>query len=152
VGATPLYSPPPAPSPIKRLCRNQREPTSASTRNRRPGDEALERKPFIAQRWGAKPTKRNPFPRRPITHNFKRPHSKAEEPDCLFRRDPLSIMLTTQSPRGRGGYYFHGSRLINPLSPITLTWTLRFLGPSNSQKKIPCQVPRTSFSDSTKTV
>ena len=86
----------------RRLCRNQREPTSASTRNRRSGDEALERKPFIAQRWGVKPMKRNPFPTRPITHNFKRPHSKAEEPDCLFRWNPLSIMITTQSPRGRG--------------------------------------------------
>ena len=59
------------------------------------------RKPFIAKRWGAKPMKRNPFPRRPITHNFKRPHSKAEEPDPAtagFRRNPLSIMITTQSP------------------------------------------------------
>jgi hypothetical protein len=52
----------------------------------------------VAQRWGAKPMKRNPFPRRPMTHNFKRPHSKAEEPDCLFRRNPLSNMITTQSP------------------------------------------------------
>jgi len=55
----------------------------------------------IAQRWGAKSMERNPFPRRPITHNFKRPHSKAEEPDPVtagFRRNPLSIMITTQSP------------------------------------------------------
>ena len=44
--------------------------------------------------------KRIPFPRRPIAHNFKRPHSKAEEPDCLFRRNPPSIMITTQSPVG----------------------------------------------------
>jgi hypothetical protein len=27
---------------------------------------------------------------------------KAEEPDCLFRRNPLSIMITTQSLRRRG--------------------------------------------------
>ena len=64
------------------------------------------RKPFIAQRWGAKPMKRNPFSRRPITHNFKRPHSKTEEPDPAtagFRRNPLSIMITTQSLRGGVG-------------------------------------------------
>ena len=91
--------------PLRRLCRNQREPTFASTRNRRSGDEALERKPFIAQRWGAKPMKRNPFPTRPITHNFKRPHSKAEEPDPAtagFRWNPLSIMIATQSLDGGG--------------------------------------------------
>ena len=121
-----ILIPSPHPSPLERLCRNQREPTSASTRNRRSGDEALDlparsllalklqrrqaasakagRKPFIAQRWGAKPMKRNPFPTRPITHNFKRPYSKAEEPDCLFRWNPLSIMITTQSLRGRGGW------------------------------------------------
>ena len=124
-----ILIPSPHPSPLERLCRNQREPTSASTRNRRSGDEALDlparsllalklqrrqaasakagRKPFIAQRWGAKPMKRNPFPTRPITHNFKRPHSKAEEPDPAtagFRWNPLSIMITTQSLRGRGGW------------------------------------------------
>jgi hypothetical protein len=41
--------------------------------------------------------KRIPFLRRPITHKFKRPHSKAEEPDCLSLRNPPSIMITTQS-------------------------------------------------------
>jgi len=92
----------------ERLCHNQRETTSASTRNRRSGDEALEREPFIAKLWGSKPMKRIPFPTRPITHNFERPRSKAEEPDCLFRRNPPSIMITTQSPRGEGnrGDYF----------------------------------------------
>jgi len=91
------------PLPLERLCRNQQETTSVTTRDRRSGDEALGRKPFIAHRWGAKPMKRNPFPTRPITHNFKRPHSKAEEPDCLFRWNPLSIMITTQSLEGEGG-------------------------------------------------
>ncbi len=46
--------------------------------------------------------KRTPFLRRPITHNFKQPHSKAEEPDRPFRWNLPSIMITTQSPRGRG--------------------------------------------------
>ena len=92
----------------ERLRHNQRETTSASTRNRRSGDEALERGPFIAKLWGSKSMKRIPFPTRPITHNFERPRSKAEEPDCLFRRNPPSIMITTQSPRGKGngGNYF----------------------------------------------
>ena len=31
------------------------------------------------------------------------------------------------------------------LSAISFTSTLRFLGPSNSQKKMPCHVPSTSF-------
>jgi len=47
--------------------------------------------------------KRIPFPRRPITYKFKRPHSKAEEPDPAtagFRRNPPPIMIATQSPRG----------------------------------------------------
>ena len=96
---------PPSPLFSKRLCRNQREPTSASPRDRWSGDEALERKPYIAQRWGAKPMKRNPFPRRPITHYFKRTHSKTEEPDCLSRRNPLSIMIKTQSLKGGGGIW-----------------------------------------------
>jgi hypothetical protein len=102
------------------LCRNQREPTSASTRNRRSGDEALERKPFIAQRWGAKPMKRNPFARRPITHNFKQPHSKAEEPDCLFRRNPPSIMIATQSLDGRGRGEGEKAFIPPPLHPLKL--------------------------------
>ena len=93
------YTPTPPP---QRLSRNRQETTSVSTRNRRSGDEALERKPFIAQLWGSKPMKRIPFPRRPITHNFKRPHSKAEEPDCLFRRNSPSIMITTQSLKREG--------------------------------------------------
>jgi hypothetical protein len=49
--------------------------------------------------------KRNPFARRPITHNFKKPHSKAEEPDPAragFRQNPPSIMITTQSLDGGG--------------------------------------------------
>jgi len=85
-----------------RLCRNQRETTSVATRNRRSGDEALERKPFIAQIWISKPIKRIPFPRRPITHNFKRPHSKAEEPDCLVRWNLPSLIIATQSLAGEG--------------------------------------------------
>jgi hypothetical protein len=55
--------------------------------------------------------KRIPFLRRPITHKFKRPHSKAEEPDCLSPRNPPSIMITTQSPKERergGGDNFKG--------------------------------------------
>ena len=58
--------------------------------------------------------KRIPFSRGPITHKFKRPHSKAEEPDCLFRRYPPSIMITTQSQRGGEGglsiFIVRGSR------------------------------------------
>jgi hypothetical protein len=49
--------------------------------------------------------KRIPFSRRPMTHSFKRPHSKAEEPDPAragFRRNSTSIMITTQSPSGEG--------------------------------------------------
>jgi len=42
------------------------------------GDDALERKPFIAQLRGTKPLKRIPSLRRPIAHTFKRPRSKAE--------------------------------------------------------------------------
>jgi hypothetical protein len=41
--------------------------------------------------------KRIPFLRRPIPRNFKRPRSKAEEPDCLFRRNLPSLIITTQS-------------------------------------------------------
>ena len=37
-----ILIPSPHPSPLERLCRNQREPTSASTRDRRSGDEALD--------------------------------------------------------------------------------------------------------------
>jgi hypothetical protein len=40
--------------------------------------------------------KRIPVLRRPVTHPFKRPHSKAEEPDYLFRRNPPSVTITTQ--------------------------------------------------------
>ena len=42
-----------------------------------------------------------PFARRPITHNSKRPHSEAEEPDRLLRPYLPSTMITTQSLRGR---------------------------------------------------
>ena len=114
----------PPPSPIKRLCHNQRETTSVARRNRRSGDEALERKPFIAQLRGCKPMKRIPFLRRPITHNFKRPHSKTEEPDPAtagFRRNLPSLMIATQSPRGRG--YMGGW---NELQQITNQTYLKF--------------------------
>ena len=97
----------------ERLCPNQQETTSVTTRDRRSGDEALGRKPFIAQLWKSKPMKRIPFLRGPITHKFKRPHSKAEEPDCLFRRYPPSIMITTQSPRGRDDCW--GLHLLVPI-------------------------------------
>jgi hypothetical protein len=40
--------------------------------------------------------KRTSFLRKPIAHTFKRPRSKAEEPDCLFHRNPSSIMIATQ--------------------------------------------------------
>jgi hypothetical protein len=49
--------------------------------------------------------KRNPFLKRPITHNFKRPHSKAEEPDRLFCRNPFCIMIVTQSLEGGGALF-----------------------------------------------
>jgi hypothetical protein len=42
--------------------------------------------------------KRIPSLRRPITHKFKPPHSKAEEPDRLSCRNPPSIMIMAQSP------------------------------------------------------
>ena len=87
-----------------RLCHNQREATSVARRNRRSGDEALERKPFIAQLEGSKPMKTVPFLRRPITHNFKQPHSKAEEADCLFRRNLPSLIITTQSLKGEESF------------------------------------------------
>jgi hypothetical protein len=32
---------------------------------------------------------------------LKRPHSKAEDPDCLSRLYLPSVMITTQSPRER---------------------------------------------------
>ena len=57
--------------------------------------------------------KRIQFLRRPITYNVKRPHSKAEEPDCLSRRNPPSIMITTWSPRGEGIY-------LNPVRKVGL--------------------------------
>ena len=63
------------------------------------GNEALELKPFIAQRWSAKYMKRIPFSKRLITHNIKRPLSKAGESDCLFNRNPLCIMIMIQSPK-----------------------------------------------------
>jgi hypothetical protein len=85
-----------------RLRRNHREATSSGRRTRRSGDEALEREPFIAQIWISKPIKRIPFPRRPITQNFKRPHSKAEEPDCLVRLNLPSLIIATQSLAGEG--------------------------------------------------
>jgi len=86
----------------QRLCHNQRRTTFVVRRNRRSGDEALERKPFIVQLRGSKPMKTIQFLRRLITHTFKRPHSKAEEPDCLFRRNLPSFIITTQPPRGEG--------------------------------------------------
>jgi hypothetical protein len=43
--------------------------------------------------------KRIPFPVREIIDNFTRPHSKAEEPDHLFRQKPPPIIITIQSPR-----------------------------------------------------
>ena len=46
--------------------------------------------------------KRIPFLRRPITHNSKRPHSKAEELDRLSRRNPPFILITTQPLGGEG--------------------------------------------------
>jgi len=49
--------------------------------------------------------KRIQFLRRLITHTFKRPHSKAEEPDPAtagFRRDQPSLMIATQSLGGEG--------------------------------------------------
>ena len=98
--------------PLKKLCLNPGESTSASTGNRRSGDEALDlrvaasakagQKPFIAQLWRSKPMKRISFPIRPTAHDPKRPRSKAEEPDCLVRRIPPSITMTTQSSKGRG--------------------------------------------------
>ena len=57
--------------------------------------------------------KRIPFPRRLITHDFKRPHSKAEEPDCLFRRNPPSIMIATQSLGGGRGVLFRGCKFFD---------------------------------------
>jgi hypothetical protein len=63
--------------------------------------------------------KRNPFIRRPIPPNFKRPHSKAEEPDPAtagFRRNLPSIQLR-HSLQGGGEiitvecYYFYFSDL-----------------------------------------
>jgi hypothetical protein len=69
----------------------------------KPIDEALDRKPFIAQLRGSKPMKRISFLRRPITYNFERPHSKAEGPDRRFRRNLPSVMIATQSPRGEVG-------------------------------------------------
>jgi hypothetical protein len=54
----------------------------------------------MAQLRGSKPMKRNPFLRRPITYNSKRPRSKAEEPDHLFRWNPPFIMITTHSLKG----------------------------------------------------
>jgi hypothetical protein len=47
--------------------------------------------------------KRIPFLRRPITYTFKRPHSKAKEPGCLFCQNPPFIMITTQPLKGREG-------------------------------------------------
>ena len=63
--------------------------------------------------------KRIPFLRRPITHNFKRPHSKTEKPDPAtagFRRNLPSFIITTHPPRGRG--YMRGW---NELQQITKT-------------------------------
>ena len=59
--------------------------------------------------------KRTPSPGRPIPHNFKRPHSKAEEPDCLSRRNPPSIIITTQSLRIEGNtilLFDHGDTVL----------------------------------------
>jgi len=59
-----------------------------------------------------------PFLRRPITHNFKRPHSKAEEPDPVtagFRRNLPSSIITTHPPEGRGN--FELTPRINPPLP-----------------------------------
>ena len=39
---------------------------------------------------------RIPFLKKAIAHTFKRPRSKAEEPDCLFHRNPPSIMIAKQ--------------------------------------------------------
>jgi hypothetical protein len=51
--------------------------------------------------------KRIPFLKRPIAHTFKQPRSKAQEPDCLFLLNPLSIMIGAQPLEGGekdGGY------------------------------------------------
>ena len=103
-GGNDLFITPTLILPPQRLCRNQRETASVATRNRRSGDEALEREPFIAQLRGTKPMKRNQFLRRPSAHNFKRPHSKVEGPDCLFRRNLPPIMITTQPLKGEEGF------------------------------------------------
>jgi hypothetical protein len=60
-----------------------------------------------------------PFLRRPITHNFKRPHSKAEKPDPAaagFLWYLPSLMIMTQFPRGEGFFIKNPHR--NP-SPLT---------------------------------
>jgi len=63
--------------------------------------------------------KRIHFLRRLITHTFKQPHSKAEEPDPAtagFRLDQPSLMIVTQSPRGRDHMGFW-----NELQQFTIT-------------------------------
>ena len=140
----PKSAPSPFPSP-RRLCRNQQKTNSVTTRDRRSGDEALGRKPFIAQLWKSKPMKRIPFLRGPITHKFKRPHSKAEEPDCLSLRNPPSTMITTQSPRGerdgvRGGYLANPIR-IKPIVRIKAP-VIRVFHWLSLRRRIPIAAPK----------
>ena len=91
-------------SPL-RLRDNQQKASPFAKWNRRSGvDEVLERKPLIAQFGVFNSIKYSIDKKWLISHNLKRPHSsKAEEPDCLFHRNSLPIMIATQSPRGEGG-------------------------------------------------
>ena len=86
----------------QRLCHDWRKNTSFARWSRRLGDEVSERKPFIAHLRCSKPMKRISFLKKPITRNFKRSHSKAEEPNCLLLRNLPSSSLRHSLSRGRG--------------------------------------------------
>ena len=69
---------------------------------RRSGEEALERQPLLVRLHDSKSMKWFTFPRRSVIHNFKWPHSKAEEPYRLFHLKLPSTIITTQSLEGEG--------------------------------------------------
>ena len=75
---------------------------SPTTRDRRSGDEALERKPSMNQLRASKPLKGFHLAEGLLPITVNDPHSKVEEPDRLSRVSPPIIMNTTQSLDGRG--------------------------------------------------
>jgi hypothetical protein len=90
-----LLSPPPYPSLSGDCVAINERSASVAKWNRRSGDETLERKPLIAQLGDSKSMEIFQLQQRVITRNLKRPHSKDEEPDCLFHRNFSLIMMAT---------------------------------------------------------